>query len=132
MLWTALFHQGFGVSLIWVPLTRRDVPRSIEGRRRRPPRSFTLIRNFGSSIFISASIAVAFAVHAPPIRNSPSSPSPLNSGLAFQQSFYRIFELDSVEALTSLSNELARQSVMIGYLNAFLFTVNQLPSLLCF
>jgi len=129
VLWTSAL-QGLGVGLIWVPLTIVTFRTLDPARTAEATAIFHLIRNFGSSIFISASIAVALRSARTTYAELTQFATPLNPGLQFQDSFYRIFELDSVQALAGLSNEMARQAIMIGYLNSFLmFAVTSFAAL---
>ena len=110
--------QGVGSGLMWVPLT-------VITFATLPPRwlpegasIFHLLRNFGSSIFISVSFMVV-------VRSAKASYSglvelltPYNEMLRF--SFVTgAWTLDDTRGLASLSSEVHRQGMMIGYENAF-------------
>jgi DHA2 family multidrug resistance protein len=79
---------------------------------------FTLMRNFGSSLFISISVLVVSRSTASNYSRLTEVFTPYNKtltmpGLPVQWS------LESTTGLLSLSNEMLRQATMIGYLNAF-------------
>jgi DHA2 family multidrug resistance protein len=73
----------------------------------------------GSSVFISLSVALV-------IRETNGSYAALSSSLSFFDEALRLpgapegWRLADPAALAGLSRELARQAVMIGYLNGFL------------
>ena len=80
---------------------------------------FHLLRNIGSSFFISLSIAeIVRTAGANYSRMSemitPFNPALMMPGLTGAWSF------DSVPGLAKVASEIARQSAMIGYLNAFM------------
>jgi len=114
--------QGFGVGVLWVPITMvsfssLDAKYLSEGSA-----VFHMVRNIGSSVHISLSIALA--VHMTRTgyaeiaeRVTPYSPSlsmPWVSGA---------WNLEDLRGLAGLSREMARQAAMIGYLDAFVFFI---------
>jgi DHA2 family multidrug resistance protein len=115
--WTNLLH-GFGFGLAYTPmaflafstLTAKDM---VEGSG-----IFNLLRHFGSSVFISISVAVLIETAAWNYSNMAPVTSPFNELLRFPDI---IGEWMSGETLDffALSKEIFRQSQMIGYLNAF-------------
>ena len=119
VLWTSAL-QGLGVGLIWVPLTIVTFRTMDPSKTAEATAIFHLIRNFGSSIFISISIAVAQRSARTNYAEMSEFASPMNEALSYQFSFYNVYALDSARALAGLSSEIARQAVMIGYLNTFL------------
>ncbi|MBH69085.1 MAG: MFS transporter [Rhodospirillaceae bacterium] len=118
VLWTT-WLQGLGVGLIWVPLTivtfsQLDSKETAEGSS-----IFHLVRNFGSSVFISISIAIMIRTGGMNYAQLSQSITPLNEALTFQDSLFAIWSIDGVERLAALSSEVTRQAIMIGYINAF-------------
>ena len=114
--------QGFGVGFLWVPITLVlfsdfDPKRTAEGSG-----MFHFVRSVGSSYFISFSFVVAFHTDKMNYSNLVQWISPFNE--FFHNSFAgSSWDLHSKLDLNSLANEVARQSVTIGYINAFyLFT----------
>lgn len=123
VMWTSCL-QGFGVGMIWVPLTvvtftTLDDKYTAEGTG-----IFHLIRNFGSSLFISISIAVVLRTSRMNYSSMVENVTPINPAIPFQDSFYGVWSITDTGALAALSGEIGRQSAMIGYSNAFyLFSI---------
>ncbi|MEM1298894.1 MAG: DHA2 family efflux MFS transporter permease subunit [Pseudomonadota bacterium] len=126
----AAFVQGIGVGFCWIPLSiitfvtldKRLVP---DGTA-----IFHLVRNMGSSIFISISIAIV-------IRQSRTSYSELVPNLSPLNETLRLpgIEMDvggaDADALARMSAEIGRQATMIGYIDGFvLFAVTAALALL--
>lgn len=119
VLWTSCL-QGLGVGLIWVPLTVvtfNTLPRS---QTAEATAIFHLVRNVGSSVYIS--IAIGIALHSGRVNYAEmtAATSPTNEALAFQDTLFGSWSMDSAGALAGLAREIARQAIMIGYLNSFL------------
>lgn len=119
VLWTSAL-QGFGVGMIWVPLTLVTFATLDQRHTAEATAIFHLVRNFGSSIFISLSIALALRTARESYAELTVNASPMNQALAMQDGLFRTWSLDSVTALAGLSREIGRQALMIGYLNAFM------------
>jgi DHA2 family multidrug resistance protein len=114
--------QGFGVGVLWVPITM--VSFSTLDAKHVPEGSavFHMVRNIGSSIHISLSITVA--VHMARTgyaelaeRVTPYSPAmsmPWVSGA---------WDPESTRGLAALAREMNRQAMMIGYVDAFVFFI---------
>lgn len=119
VLWTSCL-QGFGVGVIWVPLTLVTFATLDKRHTAEATAIFHLVRNFGSSIFISLSIALALHSARESYANLTVNASPLNEALSMQGGLFRTWSLDGVGALAGLSREMGRQALMIGYLNAFM------------
>ena len=110
--------QGFGVGVLWVPITLVSFSTLAPGYVAEASAVF----NIGSSVHISLSIALA--VHMTRTgyaelaeRVTPYSPSlsmPWVSGA---------WNLEDARGLAALSREMARQAAMIGYLDAFVFFI---------
>lgn len=110
--------QGFGFGLAFTPMSvlafatldRKRIPEGMS--------LFHLVRNFGSSLFISASVVLV-------IRSSASNYSVLSEGIsAFNRAlqFPTVlgnWNMETVDGLARLAGEVQRQSLMIGYINAF-------------
>jgi DHA2 family multidrug resistance protein len=79
---------------------------------------FHLVRNFGSSLFISLSIVLLVRSTAASYSTFTEHISPFNRVLAYPGSV-GLWNLDSQGGLFALANELQRQAAMIGYINAF-------------
>lgn len=118
VLWTSAL-QGFGVGVIWVPLTLVTFATLDKRSTAEATAIFHLVRNFGSSIYISISITVALRTARVSYSELSVNASPLNPALAMQDSLFARWSLDDAPALAALAREIGRQSTMIGYLNAF-------------
>jgi MFS transporter, DHA2 family, multidrug resistance protein len=110
--------QGFGVGLAWVPLTiimfSTIDPKFIpEGAS-----VLHLLRNMGSSIYISLTITVIIRSTTVNYQDMSSRINPFNEPLTFPATMGR-WDIGSIEGLTRLSGEIERQAAMIGYINAF-------------
>jgi MFS transporter, DHA2 family, multidrug resistance protein len=109
---------GFGQSVAFTPMTMMAFstlpPRQVtEGSS-----IFTLMRNFGSSLFISVSVLVVSRSTASNYSRFTEVITPYNKTLVMP-GLPTQWSLDSPASLLSLSNEILRQATMIGYLNAF-------------
>ena len=125
----AAFVQGIGVGFCWIPLSiitfaTLDKPLVPDGTA-----IFHLVRNMGSSIFISISIALV-------IRETRVSQSELIPNLSPFNEALRLpgVEMDlsggDPQALARMSAEIARQATMIGYIDGFvLFAVTSMLAL---
>ena len=115
--WTNLLH-GFGFGLAYTPmaflafstLTAKDM---VEGSG-----IFNLLRHFGSSVFISISVAVLIETAAWNYSNMAPITSPYNELLRFPDVIGQWMSGENLN-LSALSKEIFRQAQMIGYLNAF-------------
>jgi len=120
--WTSCL-QGFGVGLIWVPVTlitfsTLDPKLLPEGMA-----IFHLLRNFGSSVFISVSFAVVIRTGKMNYSEMVEHISPFNERLQMPFVAGR-WAFDTTKGLAAMSGEVGRQAVMVGYVNAFyLFAV---------
>ncbi len=118
VLWTSAL-QGFGVGVIWVPLTLVTFATLDKRSTAEATAIFHLVRNIGSSIFISLSITVALRTARITYSELAPNASPMNRALSMQEGMFGSWSLDDAASLAALSQEISRQSMMIGYLNAF-------------
>ena len=110
--------QGLSVGLVWVPLTTATfstLPREVF-----PESSavYHLLRNVGSSIFISLSVLTAARMSQISYAGLTEFISPFNEVLR-QPEYISSIDLGSVTSLLGLSGELGRQADMIGFIHAF-------------
>jgi len=115
--WTSAL-QGFGVGMTWVPTTQiafatLDPKDAGEGSA-----VFHLVRNFGSSLFISVSIAVVIRTSNITYSDLTAHASPYNDNFLYSSSA-GAWNLDSLTGVAAFAGEIGRQSSMIGSLNAF-------------
>lgn len=116
----ALAMQGLGVGLLWVPLTL--ITFATLDMKLLPDGSsfFHLIRNMGSSMHISASIAVVLHTSKVNYGHIVENINPYEkvSQLPWVTGAWNF---DSVRGLAAIGGEAQRQGLMIGYINAFYF-----------
>ena len=119
--WTVALNgilQGIGSGLMWIPLS--IVAFASLPLKLLPDASslFHLLRNFGSSIFVSVSVLAV-------VRTGRTSYAELNehinpySEAASSAQAAGIWSFDTVTGLAVLASEVDRQATMIGYMNAF-------------
>jgi len=120
--WTNLV-QGFGFGLAYTPMTvlafsTLPTPLAVQGSA-----VFSLMRNFGSSLFISLSILVLVRSTAENYAGLSAAVSSLDKALAYSSQAGELMS-DKPKSLAMLSAEIYRQASMGGYLNTFmLFTL---------
>jgi DHA2 family multidrug resistance protein len=79
---------------------------------------FTMMRNFGSSLFISLAVLVLVRSTTINYARMVEFITPYREGLMFP-SLPVTWSTESVTGLLRISNEVQRQAAMIGYVNAF-------------
>lgn len=112
--------QGLGVGIFWVPLTVATFA-TLEARLMPEAMAlFHLLRNIGSSFFIS--VCVAEIVRATGANYSRLSEmiTPYNKSLDLPW-VMGAWTMDTTEGLARLAKEINRQAAMIGYSNAFAY-----------
>ena len=90
VLWTTTL-QGVGVGLIWVSLSMVTFSQLSADETAEGSAIFHLVRNVGSSIFISVSIATMLRTSKMSYSDMVQSVSPTNQAFAFQDSLYSIW-----------------------------------------
>lgn len=115
--WTNLL-QGFGQSISFTPMTVMAFSTLPSAKATEGSAIFTLMRNFGSSVFISVTVLVLVRSTAINYARMSEFVSSFNRTLQLPD-FPAPWSLDSVTGLSRLSNEVLRQATMIGYVNAF-------------
>jgi DHA2 family multidrug resistance protein len=118
--WTNLV-LGFGFGLAYTPMTVlafSTVPAAlaVQGSA-----VFNLLRNFGSSLFISLSVLVLVRTTAENYAGLTSAVSSLDIARKFASHAHNIASSDP-RSLTVLQGEMERQAAMGGYLNAFMMS----------
>jgi len=114
--------QGFGVGILWVPITMVTFATLPPGSVAEGTAIYHMLRNIGSSIHIS--LSTALVVRQTRVHYAEMAPqlSPYNETLALPWAT-GAWRLDEAGALARLARELERQAAMIGYLDAFWFFV---------
>jgi DHA2 family multidrug resistance protein len=111
--------QGFAVGVSWVPLTVITFWTLSPQYRAEAMSMFHLLRNFGSSLFISVAVAEIVRAQSANYARMVEYVSPYNRVLDLPWAM-GAWNVDTTAGLAKLSNEIARQAIIIGYTNAWL------------
>jgi hypothetical protein len=122
--------QGFAVGSVWVPMTMVAFDTLAAKDRAEASSVFHLLRNIGSSFFISLSIAEIVRTTGANYSRMSEMITPFNPALTMPN-MTGMWNFDTVRGLAKLAAEINRQSAMIGYLNAFICTPRHQPSRWC-
>jgi DHA2 family multidrug resistance protein len=115
--------QGVAVGLIWVPLTIATFATLPPAQLPQATAIFHLLRNIGSSAFISVCVALIVKSTGTNRSRLVEHVAPGNEAFAFPGRL-GAWDLESLAGLAKLGREVDRQAAMIGYLNGFgLFTL---------
>jgi DHA2 family multidrug resistance protein len=126
--WTN-FVQGFGYGLAYTPMTVLAFSTLPEALVVQGSAVFNLLRNFGSSLFISLSILVLVRSTAENYAGLSASISSLDGALAYSNLASGLAS-DPARTLAALSSEMHRQASIGGYINTFiLFTLTAAAAL---
>jgi len=110
--------QGMAIGIIWVPLTIASFA-TLENRYWPEAMAvFHLLRNIGSSFFISLCVADIVRVTAQNYSRLTEMISPFNFRLGLPWVMGG-WSTDTLSGLARLSKEINRQAAMIGYIDAF-------------
>lgn len=110
--------QGIAVGSFWVPLTIATFP-TLETRLMPEAMAlFHLMRNIGSSVFISISVAEIIRATGANYARLTELISPYHRAWTLPWAT-GAWNTDSAQGLARLSREINRQAAMIGYTNAF-------------
>jgi MFS transporter, DHA2 family, multidrug resistance protein len=120
--WTG-FVQGVGVGFSWIPLSVIAFATLNPQLMNQGAAFFHLLRNIGSSIYISLSVVVLLHTAKVHYAISTGLISPFNK--LFDLPFISgLWNTETTTGLAALSGEIQRQGLMIGYINAFyMFTI---------
>ncbi len=110
--------QGFGFGLAFTPMSVLAFATLDKGRITDGMSVFHLVRNFGSSLFISLAVIVLVRSTAANYSTLTEHISPFNRVLAYP-GVVGLWNPETQGGLFALANELQRQAAMIGYINAF-------------
>lgn len=110
--------QGLSVGLIWVPMTVATFATLDQRYLAESSAIYHLLRNLGSSLFISLSVAALIRAGRISYAELNEHISLFNKALSFP-SVLGPLDLESARGLGSIAGEMARQSAMLGYLTAF-------------
>jgi len=115
--WTNMV-QGFGFGLAYTPMTVLAFATLPRHQITEGTAVFTLMRNFGSSLFISVTVVMLVRSTASNYARMMEFITPHNKSLVFP-GLPDAWNMDTLTGLTRLSREVQRQAAMIGYTNAF-------------
>jgi MFS transporter, DHA2 family, multidrug resistance protein len=112
------FLMGLGQSFAFTPMTVMAFATLPRDKITEGAAVFTMMRNFGSSLFIS--LAVMVLVRSTSINYSRMIEfiTPFREGLLFPR-LPTSWNMETASGLMQLANEVQRQAAMIGYVNAF-------------
>ena len=112
--------QGIGIGVFWVPLTIATFA-TLESRLLPEAMAlFHLLRNIGSSFFISVCVAEIVRATGANYSRLTEMITPYNKALNLPW-VMGAWSTDSAQGLARLAKEINRQAAMIGYTNAFAY-----------
>lgn len=112
--------QGFGFGLAFTPMSVLAFATLPRDQVTAGMSLFHLTRNFGSSLFISASVVLLIRSTAVNYSVLSEGISPFNKALTYPEVVGQ-WNLGTPSGLMALAGEIHRQAAMIGYINAFYF-----------
>ena len=122
--------QGVGIGVFWVPLTLATIPTLATRLMPEAMALFHLLRNIGSSFFISVCVAEIIRGTGANYSRLTEMISPYNKAMDLPW-VMGAWTTGTPQGLARLSNEVTRQAAMIGYVNAFgLFTATSAGAIL--
>ena len=115
--WTTML-QGFGIGLIWSPITVVTFATLAPRHLAEATSVFHLLRNIGSSVHIAISVTLVVRTARASYSEIIEALNPFNERLDFG-SVVGGWDVSSPDGLALLSAEVGRQASMIGYVNAY-------------
>ena len=112
--------QGIAIGIFWVPLTLATFPTLDTRLMPEGMALFHLMRNIGSSFFISVCVAEIVRAQGSNYSRLTEMLTPYNKTLSLPW-VMGAWTMDTQQGLALLSKEINRQAAMIGYVNAFGF-----------
>jgi DHA2 family multidrug resistance protein len=112
------YLMGLGQSVAFTPMTVMAFATLPRHQITEGSAVFTLMRNFGSSLFISLAVMVLVRSTSMNYARMTEFITPFREALLFP-SLPVTWSLESAHGLMRLSGEVQRQAAMIGYVNAF-------------
>jgi DHA2 family multidrug resistance protein len=117
------YLQGLAVGMIWTPISTSAFWTLDSRLRGDGVAVFHLMRNIGSSFFISVSVAEVVRATGANYSRMVEFLSPFNRTLSLPSAM-GTWTVDTTTGLAGLAREINKQAAMIGYLNAFwMYTV---------
>src|SRR5207244_196929 len=115
--WTNMLH-GFGFGLAYTPMTVLAFATLPAHQITEGSGVFTLVRNFGSSLYISVIVVLLVRSTAANYGRMAELITPYNRALVFP-GMPSAWSIDTPSGLMRLAGEIQRQAAMIGYINSF-------------
>jgi DHA2 family multidrug resistance protein len=110
--------QGAGIGVTWVPMTIVTFYTLRPELRAEAMSMYHLLRNFGSSLFISIAVAEIVRATGSNYARMVEVVSPYNK-LWGMPGASGAWSIESVEGMAKFSREITRQAVLLGNVNAF-------------
>jgi DHA2 family multidrug resistance protein len=110
--------QGFGFGLAFTPMTVLAFATLPVQKITEASGVFTLVRNFGSSLYISITVVLLVRSTAANYARMTEFINPYNPVLSFP-AVPHAWDITTASGLMRLSHEILRQATMIGYINVF-------------
>jgi len=110
--------QGFGFGLAYTPMTVLAFTTLPAHQLTEGSGLFTLVRNFGSSLYISITVVLLVRSTTANYARMTEFVNPFNRTLAFP-GLPGAWSMDTPSGLLRLAGEIQHQAAMIGYINAF-------------
>ncbi len=117
VIWTNLLH-GLGQGTAFTPITVMAFTTLPKHQIAEGSGVFTLMRNFGSSLFISMCVLVLIRSTTISYAELAELITPYREALMLS-AWPTTWTLDSTQGLMRISGEMQRQAAMVGYINAF-------------
>lgn len=117
IVWTN-WMQGFGQSITFTPMTVMAFATLPRHQITEGSGIFTLMRNFGSSLFISITVVALIRSTKVSYAGLTEFVTPYNK-LMLMPSWPEAWDVETTRGLLRLAGEMQRQAAMIGYVNAF-------------
>ena len=114
--------QGFGVGVLWVPITMVSFSTLAPAYLTEASAVFHMVRNIGSSIHISLSITIAVHMARTSYAELAERVTPYSQSLSMPW-VSGAWNPEDARGLAALAREMTRQAAMIGYVDAFVFFV---------
>lgn len=112
--------QGFGFGLAFTPMTVLAFATLPPARMTEGTGIFHLVRSFGSSLFISATVVLLLRSTSTNYSVFTESLTHFNKVLAYPE-VLGLWTMSTPAGLMAISDEMQRQAAMIGFINAFYF-----------
>jgi DHA2 family multidrug resistance protein len=110
--------QGFGFGLAFTPMTVLAFATLPASKMTEASGVFTLVRNFGSSLYISVTVVLLVRSATANYSRLVEFISPYNKALAFP-GLPEAWNPESLKGLMRLASQVQQQALMIGYVNSF-------------